>query len=584
MQPGAGRAPGIRRMLLPLVLASLIPLLAYGGLHWIDWTGSHSAGWSGSFGHVAVLLGATVVSAALVLGAVWRLERPIRDLERAEARFRALTELSSDWYWEQDENQRFTFLSSGHERVTGDPAEHFIGRTVEEVRGAVLSDTIQHKRLELRRVRASFRELEIERAGRDGRPKWLSVSGEPFFDENGRFLGYRGIGRDITAGKRAQLALRDSEERNRSLLEMLPEGVVVLRSRRIEYANPAFLRIVGASSAEAVLGRHLEEFFTPEHRDSMRERNAALAAGRSQTLELMERRVQRLDGTTLEVETAAVAFELNGERLTQGIVRDISERKYTEEQILRVNSELETRVTERTAALQAAVEELKSLTYTIAHDLRAPLRAIDGFSRMLVDDLGERLDQESQKLFDRIRRNARTMGELIDDLLGFAELGRQELAPQRIDLGALLREIAGDLSGSHPATKVEIDVLPIVVGDRSMLRRAFANLVGNAFKFSGRVAEPRVTVSAEWTDRDVVICIGDNGVGFDMRYAKKLFGVFQRLHAPNEFEGTGIGLAIVQRVAERHGGRVWAEARPGSGARFYFALPAQPASGAGTPA
>jgi light-regulated signal transduction histidine kinase (bacteriophytochrome) len=176
------------------------------------------------------------------------------------------------------------------------------------------------------------------------------------------------------------------------------------------------------------------------------------------------------------------------------------------------------------------------------------------------------------------------MGELIDDLLGFAELGRQELLSQRIELGALLREIAGDLSGSYPATKVEIGPLPVVVADRSMLRRAFVNLVGNAFKFSERTPEPRVAVSAEWMHREVVICVADNGVGFDMRYAKKLFGVFQQLHGPNEFEGTGIGLAIVQRVAERHGGRVWAEAQPGSGARFYFALPAEPTPRVGAPA
>lgn len=228
-------------------------------------------------------------------------------------------------------------------------------------------------------------------------------------------------------------------------------------------------------------------------------------------------------------------------------------------------AELESRVRERTA-------ELESFSYSVSHDLRAPLRAIDGYARMLDEDYAGRLDAEAQRLIGVVRANARRMGQLIDDLLAFSRLGRQELSRARVDMTTLAREVAGELRPTSAAS-VQVDELPPVQADAALVRQVWLNLIGNALKYSAKTARPCVEVGGREEGIEACYWVRDNGVGFDMRYADKLFGVFQRLHRADEFEGTGVGLAIVQRIVARHGGRVWAESRPGEGAAFYFCLP-----------
>ncbi|HEX7192297.1 MAG TPA: ATP-binding protein, partial [Thermoanaerobaculia bacterium] len=224
--------------------------------------------------------------------------------------------------------------------------------------------------------------------------------------------------------------------------------------------------------------------------------------------------------------------------------------------------------------LQHANREMEAFSYSVSHDLRTPLRAIDGFSRILEEEYAGALDDEARRLLGVIRRNTVMMAQLIDDLLAFSRLSRQQISPSTVDMNALARQAFADASRDANGRDIEFVLhdLPPASGDASMLRQVFANLLSNAVKFTGPRAVARIEVGVETAGGETAYYLKDNGVGFDARFAGKLFGVFQRLHASHEFEGTGVGLAIVQRVVQRHGGRVWAESVLGSGSTFHFAL------------
>ena len=246
----------------------------------------------------------------------------------------------------------------------------------------------------------------------------------------------------------------------------------------------------------------------------------------------------------------------------------------TAERIDRFNAELERRVAERTAQLEAANKDIDSFSYSISHDLRAPLRAIDGYAQILKEDYSERLDDEGRRLLGVVRDRAQRMGELIDEFLLFSRLGRGPLAAARIDMETLVRGVIEELAAdAGPPPPIAVGPLPAASGDAALIRQVWANLISNAVKFTGKRAAPRIAVDGSIADGELVYRIEDNGDGFDMRYYDKLFGVFQRLHDAAAFPGTGVGLAIVQRIVARHGGRVWAEGRVGEGAVFYFSLP-----------
>jgi signal transduction histidine kinase len=237
-------------------------------------------------------------------------------------------------------------------------------------------------------------------------------------------------------------------------------------------------------------------------------------------------------------------------------------------------AELEGEVRRRTEALVAANKELESFSYSVSHDLRAPLRAVDGYARMLEEDYAPRLDGEGRRLLSVIRDSAVRMGRLIDDLLAFSRVGRQEPSRYPLDMSHLVREVVKELRGGSVA-RIELGELPQARADRALMRQVWANLVGNALKYSSKRSDARIEIGGREHGGEKLYWVRDNGVGFDMRYVGKLFGVFQRLHRSDEFDGTGVGLAIVQRVVARHGGRVWAEAKPGEGACFHFSLPAE---------
>ncbi len=283
----------------------------------------------------------------------------------------------------------------------------------------------------------------------------------------------------------------------------------------------------------------------------------------------------RADGAQFPVELTITQIQgTDGKTLYIGFIRDISDRKQAEEDLHRLNAELEERVRLRTAQLQAAVHELEAFSYSVSHDLRAPLRSIDGFSQALVDDLGPSLPDGAKGHLDRIRAATQRMAHLIDDLLALSKVARSEMTREQVDVTDLAGRILGDLGRQSPGRSVRQSIAPgmMASGDPRLLRVALENLLANAWKFTTGRADAHIEVGRTEDGSADTFFVRDNGAGFDPTYADKLFAPFQRLHASSEFPGTGIGLATVQRIVSRHGGRVWAEGQPGRGACFYFTL------------
>lgn len=257
---------------------------------------------------------------------------------------------------------------------------------------------------------------------------------------------------------------------------------------------------------------------------------------------------------------------------------DISERKRAEAELRLHREHLEELVRARTDAMDVANRELEAFSYSVSHDLRSPLRAVDGFALALTEDYAGKLDATGEDYLQRIRGGTQRMSALIDAMLQLSRIGRKPLKPGSLDLSIMAREILTELAVAEPARQVAIDITPGLHawGDAQLLHAALGNLLGNAWKYSAKTPHAKITFGHLQQDGQAVYFVRDNGVGFDMAHAGKLFGAFQRLHHRAEFEGTGIGLATVQRIIHRHGGRIWAEAAPGQGATFYFTLPVQP--------
>lgn len=334
----------------------------------------------------------------------------------------------------------------------------------------------------------------------------------------------------------------------------------------IKYVNQNFCNI-SKYSREELIGQDHRIINSGHHeKEFIRELWRTIAKGNIWRGELKNK---AKDGSVYWVDTTIVPFLDNKNKPYQyvAIRSDITQRKIAEEENMILNVELENRVRERT-------DELESFSYSVSHDLRAPLRAINGYARILEEDYLSKFDKEGIRLLGEVQNNARRMGVLIDDLLTFSRLGKKEIRKSENDMNELITSVLAEVGTTdNPNVEIRIDKLHPIKADRALIAQVITNLISNAIKYSSKTKNAIVEISSKKINDEVVYTVHDNGVGFDMEYIDKLFCVFQRLHAQEEFAGTGVGLAIAKRIIQKHEGRIWAESHPGNGATFYFALP-----------
>jgi PAS domain S-box-containing protein len=434
---------------------------------------------------------------------------------------------------------------------------------------ATRTQSIQDDQWVYRNRRTLTHETFIQRP--DGTPVPFHSSKIPLFDDGGNLIGLLGINRDISEERRAQEALRESEQRFRAVFERSKAGIATWGlNGRFLTVNSAFCEFVGYTADELVGRMTAGDLRQPGEDEGLD------LTGRMRQGELAhvtrDRRYRRRDASAVWGRTtiAAVTGKDGTPQYFVAVVIDITEAREARERIERFNVELEERVEERTAELRDVIKELDAFTYSVSHDLRAPVGAVSGFAHLLRTSESPRLSDDGKHMLGVIEQNAERMVNLIEGLLRFSRLGRARIRRLPLSMDGLAREALRELPGAARAD-MRIGDLPDCEGDPVLLQQVWANLIGNALKYS-RMRDP-ARVEIGWDEGRQAYFVRDNGVGFDMQYVGKLFGAFERLHSDAQFEGSGIGLAIVKRIIERHGGAIWAEAAPDRGATFWFTVP-----------
>ena len=495
------------------------------------------------------------------------LNRSLAERERVEessSRLAAIVESSDDAIIGASLDSMIVSWNAGAERI--------YGYSSEEIRGQPSSILVPPGRAHeipqiTERIKRGERvhHFETIRVRKDGKQIHVSLTVSPIIDGKGKIIGVSAIARDITGRKLAEEALRESEERYRGLFEASRDGIVFTDAEGwILDANSAYCEMVGYELAE--LRQMTYRQLTPPKWKTMEEtivRDQILMRG---YCDEYEKEYVRKDGAVFPINIRVWAIK-NGQGRPMGnwaIVRDITERKRTQEEIQR-----------RTMELEAANKELEAFTYSASHDLRSPLIAIGGLSRILTEKHSNDLEAKGKEILHTIRKEAERMSQLVDDLLSFSRFGRQALQLSDIDMNKLVRNVLDELKLFEARETLDLNLkpLPPARGDQAMIRQVFVNLLSNAIKFTRSQQAAVIEIGSKLDDGTNTYYVRDNGVGFDMTDADKLFEVFKRGHSSQEFEGTGVGLAIVKRIVERHCGRVWAEGKPNEGATFYFSLP-----------
>lgn len=480
--------------------------------------------------------------------------------QRVGERLAVTLESMTDSFFMLDSHWRITYVNQQAERMLGRTRADLLGNNVWEqfpdARGSVFQREYE---------RSMAQKAAVQFVGRyEPLGIWVKVRAYP--SEHGLAVYFR----DVTA----KHAARERERELLSLLDHASDAIVTLDpEQRVRFWNKAAGRMFGWSEPEAT-GRTLEQLGLAPLSQRAMERLMELGELGSEPAE-----AAGPNGTVVESRWSVLRDDRGAPTALLGIHADATERRRAREEIERLNAQLEQRVRERTAQLEAANAELEAFSYSVSHDLRAPLTRIDGFSSHLLEDFSAGMPQEAKRYVQIIRRNAQQMDQLIVDLLDLSRYSRRELKRSAVDTQALVRELVDGLVPACDPRQVEIGVgpLPACFADPSLLRQVWINLLSNAYKYSARRDRPRIEVGCEQDRGEDVYFVRDNGAGFDMRHAQKLFGAFQRLHTSQEFAGTGVGLALCKRIVQRHGGRIWAEAAEDRGATFRFCLgPARP--------
>ena len=477
------------------------------------------------------------------------------------------------WTWDiandrliGDEFTASAFSISADAAAKGLPAAAYLQAVMQEDQSAV-GDA-------LARAIETCGEYDIQYRVRqkDGTILWLQARGRVEGDAKGNAVSFHGAVMDVTERKQMELALQDSEERFRGMANSMPQLAWMARGDgSIFWYNQRWYEYTG-TAAEQMEGWGWQSVHDPEVLPMVLRRwKDALDAGEPFEMEFP---LRAADGEFRTFLTRCQPLKDSEGRVVQwfGTNTDVETLKRAKEKIHQLNVELEQRVVERTAQLEAANKELEAFSYSVSHDLRAPLRAVNGFAGMVIEEFGMQVPAEAKRYLERIRHNALSMGQLIDDLLTFSRLSRQALNRREVNMTKLVQSVINDLASEREGRAIDFQTgdLPACTGDPALLRQVWFNLLSNAVKYTRGRERAIVEIGCETSNGEEIYFVRDNGAGFDMRYAHKLFGVFQRLHRAEDFEGTGVGLAIVQRVVHRHGGRVWAEAKEGNGATFRF--------------